>query len=40
MQRSNPIVWVEEFDEDDWMQLLNADFVEEYEDGKAFLRAN
>ena len=40
MQKSNPIIWVEEFDEDDWMQLFISDLIEEYEDGKAFLRAN
>ena len=32
--------WVDGFDEEDWRQLFNSDLIEEYEDGKAFLRAN
>jgi hypothetical protein len=33
-------VYVHKYDEEDWMELFNSDLVEEYEDGKAFLRAN
>jgi hypothetical protein len=29
-----------EYDEEDWKQLLRQDLMEEYEDGKIFLRVN
>ena len=40
MQSANQIVWVENFDEEDWKQLLKGDDLEEHEDGKDFLRVN
>jgi hypothetical protein len=40
MQSANQIVWVENFDEEDWKQLLQDDDLEEREDGKDFLRVN
>jgi hypothetical protein len=40
MQSANQIVWVENFDEEDWKQLLQDDDLEEHEDGKDFLRVN
>jgi hypothetical protein len=33
-------VWVENFDEEDWKQLLHGDDLEDCEDGKDFLRVN
>jgi hypothetical protein len=33
-------VLVMEYDEEDWKQLLRQDLMEEYEDGKIFLRVN
>ena len=33
-------VWVDEFDEEDWRQLLRMNYWEEQEDGKDFLRVN
>lgn len=37
---SQRIFWVEDFDEEDWRQLFAIDLLEEYEDGKSFLRVN
>ena len=34
---ANPIVWVENFDDEDWQQLLRVDSWEGCEDGKTFL---
>ena len=33
-------IWVDAFDEEDWRQLLGSELLEEYEDGKSFLRVN
>jgi hypothetical protein len=33
-------IWVDEFDEEDWRQLFRNELLEEYEDGKSFLRVN
>jgi hypothetical protein len=37
---ANSIVWVENFDEEDWQELLTVDSWERCEDGKSFLRVN
>ena len=33
-------IWVDEFDKEDWRQLLSVNYWEDYEDGKDFLRVN
>jgi hypothetical protein len=33
-------VWVESFDDEDWRQLFRCENLEDYEDGKPFLRVN
>jgi len=41
LQESNQKrIWVDEFDKEDWRQLLNYNHCEDYEDGKSFLRVN
>jgi hypothetical protein len=33
-------ILVDEFDKEDWRQLLSVNYWEDYEDGKDFLRVN
>ena len=33
-------IWVDEFDEEDWIQLFRSELLGEHEDGKSFLRVN
>ena len=32
------VIWVTDFDEEDWTELLMSDLWEPFEDGKALLR--
>jgi|LakMenEpi03Aug12_release.lakeMendotaPanAssembly.Ray.scaffolds.fasta_scaffold5624321_1 hypothetical protein len=39
-ESSQKRIWVDEFDKEDWRQLLSVNYWEDYEDGKDFLRVN
>lgn len=40
LKSNQNIFWVDRYDEEDWRHLFMCELLEDFEDGKTFLRVN